>query len=69
MSADNYLAIFHDPDGKYRAYMGFASDDRPDEELRKGRMTFCAETLEKAIEFAQEEFLEHGYHFVGGIRA
>ena len=62
MSADNYLVIIKELDGKFRAYMQFASDETEQFE----RVAFVANTLEEAIKLAQEEeVLEYGYEVRG----
>lgn len=64
MSADNFIRIFQDEDGKFRGYMGSPSNEMPDEQLRKRRPVFVANSREQACEFAEDEaVLEYGYHF------
>ena len=65
MSADNYYVIFKEEDGKFRGYMGFASMEETDEEVRKGspHPISEAETPEEAARIAITEGSEYGFHF------
>lgn len=56
MSADNYIAIYEDPDGKWRGYMAFASDDRVN---RDGHPEFVADTEADAWRKASEVCTEY----------
>lgn len=65
MSADNYMVIFKDPDGKYRGYICSASIEYQNyEEMREGKPDFEVNTIEEAIQKAQEEYTEYGYEFI-----
>lgn len=65
MSADNYYVIFKEDDGKFRGYMGFASMQETDEEVRKGSRhpMFEARTPNEAAAKAIQEGSEYGFHF------
>jgi hypothetical protein len=70
MSADNFIAIFKGVDGRYRGYMGFASDRMyadDDEQylahLQTGRACFDVATAEEANNAADGEYLEYGHFF------
>ncbi len=66
MSADNYVVISRGPDGKFRGYMGFASDEVSDEDLIKaGNHIFEADTVMDAVSAVSQEYLEYGWRFVG----
>ena len=62
MSADNYYEIWKGKDGKFRAYMKFASCDYPDKKPT-WKATYVAKTMEEMIEWVQGEYTEYGYHF------
>ncbi len=64
MSADNYIVIYYEPDGKYRGYMGFASQDYGPGEMQSKPPLWEASTMHEACEKADGEVvLEYGYHF------
>ena len=54
MSADNYITIRKEADGKFHGYMQFASDDEEQYE----RTFFEAGSIEEAIHKAQSEYTE-----------
>ena len=59
MSADNYISIRKE--GRvFVGYMQCASADKEQYE----RPMFKADTVERAVRLAQEEYTEYGYHFV-----
>ena len=68
MSMDNYVAIIEQPDGTFRGYTGFASNDVSDEQLQENTPNFCAAGVREAIEMAQEIETEYGYYFVWRCR-
>ncbi len=63
MSADNYLRIFLCDDGKYRGYMGCASNDETDDELRRKKPMFVADSKDQARDMADMDYYEYGYSF------
>jgi hypothetical protein len=63
VSADNYIVIFHDPDGKFRGYMGFMSDIVPDEALRDHQPRFEVDTREAAEDESDRQQCEYGFYF------
>ena len=66
VSSDNGLIIFQGKDDKYRGYMYSASVgyELTEEKQDPSSLCFEAENLGEAIEKAQEEYTEYGYHFV-----
>lgn len=71
VSADNYLAVWKSPDGKYRGYMRFASGDEDTqvvEPVGTARPIFVADTLEKMISCVKHEerkcYYEYGVSFM-----
>lgn len=65
MSADNYYRLFKSKDGKFRAYMFFASEDVVDhQEPKRERAQLIADTPEELEHLVSQEYAEYGWHWV-----
>src|SRR3990167_3456388 len=59
MSANNFIKLFKEEDGKYRGYMGFASED----DFEKGNPLFEVDDPAAAEILAGNEYTEYGWHW------
>jgi len=66
MSADNYLSIEEDKNGKWKAFEGCASTDAPPSYL-VFKAPNVKEAIEKANAYCEKNVVEYGYtlHFYG----
>ena len=65
MSADDYIVIVKDKDGKFRGYRRQAPDNERENMPEVWEVAcFVADTAEEAIRVAQEIDTEYGYRFV-----
>jgi hypothetical protein len=63
MSADNFIYIDRSPDGQFRGYMGFASDENTHESLCRKHTEFEVGTLPAALRAAEAIYTEYGVSF------
>ena len=65
MSADNYVAIVKEKNGKYRGYdLSASADYNGLKDIRKQHHFFEVTSIKKAIKKAQGWGSEYGYHFM-----